>query len=123
MTPRLRDRALAVFVASTIVAACGSDAPTSTVTGLVQAGPSCPVEQPGRPCPPTPVTAPVVVTHDGSVVVRVTADAEGRFRVDLEEGVYTIEVLTAGLPSCPPTDLTVGPAPVAVTIDCDSGIR
>src|SRR5207249_1393233 len=46
-----------------MVAACGTPAaqPGTGIQGMVQAGPTCPVERIDSPCPPRPLAATVVV--------------------------------------------------------------
>ncbi|MGE5460026.1 MAG: MSCRAMM family protein [Solirubrobacterales bacterium] len=120
--------ALAISVLS--LASCGQDASgmkaETGVRGVVLAGPQCPVEQAGSPCPDEPMTnVEVQATTRGSVVATARTDAEGRFELPLEPGDYVIEaVLPAGPPSAKPTSVTVPSHGFAqVTVLVDTGIR
>jgi hypothetical protein len=119
---------LAIAVLS--LASCGEDASGTKaetgVRGVVLAGPQCPVEQAGSPCPDEPMAnVEVQATAGGSVVATARTDAEGRFELRLEPGDYVVEaVLPAGPPSAKPTSVTVpahGSAQVTVLVD--TGIR
>ncbi|HEX2856606.1 MAG TPA: hypothetical protein VHO26_03870 [Propionibacteriaceae bacterium] len=94
--------------------------------GYVMAGPTCPVERPGHPCPPRPVSETVDArTGVGTTVASTRSDAHGRFALDLSPGVYTLVVLTpTGWPRCPAVSVTVRSAtPVRADISCDTGLR
>jgi hypothetical protein len=97
------------------------------VRGVVVAGPQCPVEQIGSPCPDQPFVGTVRASAlDGSVVAEVDTDREGRFRIPLDPGTYVLDVEVPG--GGPPTST---PQPVrvedgrftAVTLQVDTGIR
>jgi hypothetical protein len=120
--------ALAVVIPS--LASCGeniSGAPTETgVRGIVLAGPQCPVEQEGSPCPDEPMPGvQVQATAGGSVAGTTRTDADGRFELRLPPGDYLLEaVLPPGPPSAKPTSVTVPPRGFAqVTVLVDTGIR
>ena len=109
------------------IASCSGAGGTSGVRGEVVAGPECPVEQIGSPCPDLPFTGTVrASTLDGSVVAEVETDRQGRFRIPLEPGSYVVDVVLAG-----GGPATATPEPVRVeegrftTVDLvvDSGIR
>ncbi len=102
--------------------------PTGTgIEGRVVIGPTCPVERVGSPCPDRPHQADLRVRSvvSGDVVASARSDGEGRFRVDLPPGDYTVEPILRGVfPSGAPTEVTVRPGRyTAVTIRLDSGIR
>jgi hypothetical protein len=120
--------ALAISVLS--LASCGQDASGTKaetgVRGVVLAGPQCPVEQAGSPCPDEPMAnVEVQATAGGSAVATARTDAQGRFELPLEPGDYVIEaVLPAGPPSAKPTSVTVPPHGFSqVTVLVDTGIR
>ncbi|HZT66712.1 MAG TPA: carboxypeptidase regulatory-like domain-containing protein [Acidimicrobiales bacterium] len=96
------------------------------VYGYVTAGPTCPVEQAGNPCPPKPVSGQVQA-HDsgGATVASTTTDSSGGYALALAPGSYTLVVVTgSSFPRCPNTPVTVGSgAPSRVDISCDTGIR
>jgi hypothetical protein len=113
-----------------ILAACGTPAaqPGTGIQGMVQVGPTCPVEQLNSPCPPRPLGATIVVRDgNGTVVTRFHSGADGRFKVNLAAGSYTLLGLTVGssfLPRPIPTSVTVTQGTYAwVTVQYDSGIR
>jgi len=103
-------------VAATLAAGCSrasSPASSSGVEGRATAGPTCPVERAGSPCPERPVGGAVVfVQRDGHQVARFTTDADGMFRVALDPGTYTL-VPASGRP------FPIG-RPVAVTVSAGS---
>ncbi|TMD21958.1 MAG: hypothetical protein E6I99_11225 [Chloroflexi bacterium] len=125
MTYRIASIALAL-----LVAACGTPAaqPGTGIQGTVQAGPTCPVERINSPCPPHPLAATVVVRDgSGTEVTRFHSGADGRFKVDLAPGSYTLVGLNIGtgfLPRPIPTSVAVTRgAYTSINVEYDSGIR
>jgi hypothetical protein len=121
---------LALAISVLALASCGEEASGTKAgtgaRGVVLAGPQCPVEQEGSPCPDEPMSnVEVQATAGGSVVGTARTDAAGRFELLLEPGDYLIEaVLPAGPPSAKPTSVTVPPHGFAqVTVLVDTGIR
>lgn len=124
-------------IASTVgLAACGTVQATSTspttpadigvVIGRVTAGPTCPVERIGHPCPPRPLIGNEVQAHAGTRVVASThTTADGTYRLQLTAGSYAIVTLVPNmLPRCPPHTVNVTAGRVTRTdVDCDTGIR
>src|SRR5436309_13319961 len=106
MTSRIMSVALALMVA-----ACGTPAAQrgTGIQGTVQAGPTCPVERINSPCPPRPLAATVVVRDgSGAEVTRCHSGVDGRFKVDLAPGRYTLVGLSIGtrfLPRPTPTSV------------------
>jgi 5-hydroxyisourate hydrolase-like protein (transthyretin family) len=95
------------------------------VAGRVTAGPTCPVEQVGHPCPPQPVSATIKAQQARRTVTRTQSDSDGRYAMRLAPGRYTLVVQTGSqFPRCPTTPVTV-PRNQVVTVDisCDTGIR
>ena len=90
-----------------------------TLRGLVEASPTCPVEQAEQPCPPQPVPNRTVLieTPDGAAVARVTTDQHGQFEIDLPAGTYALHVPPGATP------FPVQRKPQTVTVELDSGIR
>ncbi len=90
-------------------------------------GPTCPVEQAGSPCPDRPLATDLEIVSGSDVVATVRSGSDGRFRVALEPGRYTIRPggdTTVGLPRGTPVDVTVSPHTfTSVTVPFDSGIR
>ena len=94
--------------------------------GYVTAGPTCPVERPGHPCPPRPVSDDVDVRDvNGATVASTHSDSHGRYTIDLSPGSYTLVVVTrSGRPRCPETQVSVRPGSATrADISCDTGIR
>jgi len=116
------------LVAIVALAGCGSAAAgdgSSGVNGLVVVGPTCPVEQVGSPCPDRPLSTDLEILRGSRVVATVHSGEDGRFRVALAPGPYTIgPKQTSGFPIGRPVQVTVKPhAFTSVTITFDSGIR
>ena len=117
---------LALFVAG-----CGPSPATplnSGIQGIVQVGPTCPVERINSPCPPRPMAATVVVRNNqGADITRFQSGADGRFKVGLAPGTYTLVGLPIGssfLPRPIPTNVTVvAGSYTSVNVEYDSGIR
>lgn len=125
MTSRIVSIAVAL-----VVAACGAQAaqPGTGIQGIVQAGPTCPVERVNSPCPPRPLAATVVVRDgSGAEVTRFHSAVDGRFKVDLAPGSYTVVGLNIGtsfLPRPIPTSVTVTAGSyTSINVEYDSGIR
>jgi hypothetical protein len=113
-----------------LLSACGTSAggprsASGAVTGVVYAAPSCPTERVNSPCPPRPVAGAEVVafqsqhrrgaTHTGN---------DGRFRLDLDFGHYTIRATNAGgYGSTTTTEVDISASRVSVELTVDSGIR
>jgi len=123
-------RLIASFVSALLLAACGTAAaqPGTGIEGIVQVGPTCPVERLNSPCPPRPLSATIVVRdRSGTEVTRFRSGADGRFRVDVSPGTYTLVGQNVGsgfLPRPIPTSVSVTPGNYAfVTVEYDSGIR
>jgi hypothetical protein len=101
----------------------------SGIQGRVTIGPQCPVEIAGSPCPDAPFAATITVLQaGGDPVLHVATGDDGRFRIPLPPGTYTIEAeplppggIARMLPVRP---VTVRPdAYSAVAVSFDSGIR
>jgi hypothetical protein len=109
-----------------LATACTGGAPyPSGITGTVLAGPACP--GPARlesPCSDRPAAVQLVFLKDGAQVASVPSFADGRFKVDLPAGRYTIRGAGTGFPIV--REMTVDvPADrhVDVTVHADTGIR
>lgn len=89
------------------------------------AGPTCPVEQVGKPCPPAPVRATVEARIGARTVGSGQTSATGMYTFAVPPGSYTLVVVGSGpFPRCPDTPAQVSPGAVtAVNILCDTGIR
>ena len=117
------------FAAVTALSGCASDDPelVASVTGVVELGPTCPVETEDAPCPPAPAAGVTVeIRQHGEVTVTsTTTDADGRF--DLAAPAGDVEVVASsseGLPSEDIETLTLDPGDdVEVELTLDTGIR
>jgi hypothetical protein len=120
-------RAIAVVLAIGLATtACSHGAGQRGIDGTVRAGPTCPVERAGSPCPPRVWTGTVRASTSGASYEAVT-DAQGRFAMDLPPGTYEIVAVTdGGPPTGVPTIVTVhegeGPSQ-RVDLTVDTGIR
>jgi hypothetical protein len=100
----------------------------SGIEGMVVTGPSCPVERANSPCPDLPITAQVTVKdRSGVTVLTATAGSDGRFKIALAAGTYSLTAVRPGLArfnqSSPVTVTVRSGAYTSVTIRIDSGIR
>ncbi|MFL5736845.1 MAG: hypothetical protein ACJ76P_05865 [Actinomycetota bacterium] len=124
----MRRAALAWIVLGVgLLAACGRSGPGSAdagIEGLVRVGPACPVVQAGSPCPDRPLATELEIVRGSDLVATVPSDHDGRFRVALDPGTYTIRSHDPGIPTLRPVEVTVPPhAFASVTLTFDSGIR
>ncbi|MEO8106931.1 MAG: carboxypeptidase-like regulatory domain-containing protein [Actinomycetes bacterium] len=107
---------------------CGAGEPdlVATVSGIVEQGPTCPVETLDSPCPPAPaVGARVDVLQKGTVVASTTTDADGRFQLTAPAGTVEVRATsTDGLPSQDAETFTLGAGDdVEARLLLDTGIR
>ena len=117
-----------------VTAACGSRtagarpaAATGVIFGIVQAGPTCPVESSAHPCRARPLGGAEVRARSARTGVTVSArtGTAGRFSIRLSPGEYVLTVATTGVfPRCPRVGVSIrtGTA-VRAKITCDTGIR
>lgn len=70
----------------------GQPQPEAWLSGTVVKGPMCPgPARPDRPCPDKPVRGTFqILDGAGEVVATFTTDEEGRFRIRLSPGEYTV---------------------------------
>ena len=102
----------------------------SGIEGKVVKGPMCPVERSDQPCPDKPVEAEIEIQgpDDQDNKLRIRSGEDGRFRIDLAPGKYTLTPISPN-PGAPPR----APGPQSVTVESgkytqvtvkyDSGIR
>lgn len=101
------------------------DIRNSGIEGQVILGPLSPVEQPGV-INHRPYQAIVsVMDQEGKTVAKLQSDVNGRFRITLEPGTYTLRPESPGFyPSAPQRSVTVSENQfTSVRIAYDSGIR
>lgn len=131
---RLVPKLAVALTTSVLLIGCGSRADPSPgprpdqgfVSGVVQAGPTCPVETIESPCPPMLVEGAVVeLQQDGKVVASGHTNAQGEFRLESPVGQVTVTAkATAGLPSEDSQTVAVEAGKTtAVVLALDTGIR
>ena len=129
---RYRVLALAALFALIVGGAALRHAKSSGISGLILAGPTCPLERvPSVPgCAPRPLVATVRISRSGA---RARADSvrsgsDGHFSVELSPGAYTVEGTPqpAGPFPRPPRPLQVRVSRgrfTTITLTYDTGIR
>jgi hypothetical protein len=111
------------------VASCGGHGAgdgTSGIRGQALAGPQCPVETQGSPCPPVPYEGTVVATDvESGADYTVDTDAQGRFELSLEPGTYEVSIVSdSSPPFAKPQTVTVEPGSFReIVVSVDTGIR
>ncbi len=117
----------ALVAGGVLLLGCGqpSGANFRTVSGTVAAGPTCPAERVGSPCPSRPLqTTVLIVSRFGRVVASTRSDGQGRYVVRVAPGSYLVVVQTAVWPRCPMTRIVVDASrPTRANVLCDTGIR
>ena len=99
---------------------------SSGIRGQALAGPQCPVEVAGSPCPDAPWQGTVVAIDTSSGDrYSVETDDEGRFELRLAPGSYevTIDAETSPPSAKPQTVSVAAGAFTDVTVSVDTGIR
>jgi hypothetical protein len=94
--------------------------------GVVDAGPTCPVQRAGQSCPPRPLSAKVSARDDaGRTVAATRTDAVGGYRLTMAPGAYTLVVDSGSpFPVCKPVDVSITPGGrTRADVHCDTGIR
>ena len=121
-------RLVPVLVALAL-AACGGEGEgdaTSGIRGRALAGPQCPVEIEGSPCPDVPFEGTVIAT-DVATGDAATAEtnAEGRFELELPPGTYEVSIVSESAPpfAKPQTVEVESGAFTAIVVAVDTGIR
>ena len=83
-----------IVIIAIMLTACTSINPTPTdsgVEGQALIGPMCPVVQEGQECPDQPYQATLTVNSpNGGKIVQVQTDEEGKFKIPLAPGEYTL---------------------------------
>ncbi len=103
----------------------------SGVSGQVLLGPICPVESypPDPNCAAkgyeTTIQVIAVGSPKSSPFTTAKTDKDGRFKITLPPGDYTLQPIGAKVfPSCSSVNITVKPATILqVNLSCDTGIR
>jgi Carboxypeptidase regulatory-like domain len=119
----------ALVLVAVAVASCGgvgSGDGTSGIRGQALAGPQCPVEIEGSPCPPVPYEGTVIATDvESGAEFTADTDADGRFELPLEPGTYQVSIVSDSQPPfAKPQSVTVEPGSFAeIIVSVDTGIR
>ena len=121
-------RLVALFCTAALVAVAGAEAATSrgTLAGTVRRGPVSPVCVAEQPCDEPARGVTLVFWRNGAAAARVVTTAEGRYRVRLAAGSYSVRRLGSGA-----TDRRLQPNRVRVyagrlvhvALSIDTGIR
>lgn len=128
---------LGVYVLFLLLAACNTSDQTSSqqvgttgkngIEGTVTIGPTCPVQRLGDPsCDDRPYQGIIHVSGTNkNQVAKIQADINGKFKLELEPGNYTLEPQVFSVyPRASNQDVTVvAGAFTTVNIQYDSGIR
>jgi hypothetical protein len=119
----------ALVLVAVALASCGGSGAgdgTSGIRGQALAGPQCPVEVQGSPCPDLPYEGTVIVTDaESGEEFTVETDSEGRFALTLEPGTYEVSIVSeTSPPFAKPQTVTVEPRSFTeITVSVDTGIR
>jgi len=121
-------RTLLVAIVASLLVSCASGAaspPSGGIEGTVTAGPTCPVEIQGSPCPPGVWTGTVRATASDGAVHAAQTDADGRYHLALPPGTYTVVPVIegSGPPIVKPVTVNVGAAMQRLDLQVDTGIR
>jgi hypothetical protein len=85
-------RALAALAAVAAASSAGAATTPSGLRGLVTRGPIVPVCAAGQPCSAPAKNITIVFSRSGRVVRRATTNDQGRYRVRLAPGLYTVRL-------------------------------
>jgi hypothetical protein len=121
-------RALVLFssIALATAAAAQATAPRGTLAGVVMRGPVSPVCVAEQPCDMPAKNVTLLFTRRGQPVGRIVTGADGRYRLRLPAGLYTVRrASVTGIDRrLSPTRAQVrGGAVVHVEFHIDTGIR
>jgi hypothetical protein len=120
-------RRIVVAVTAIGLVACASNASSAPggIEGSVTAGPTCPVEMQGSPCPPQVWTGTVRATAADGTEHETLTDAAGHYQLQLAAGTYTVVpvVQDAGPVLAKPVTVTVGDSMQTLDLQVDTGIR
>jgi hypothetical protein len=85
-------RALVALVAALVASPAGAATSSSGLRGLVTRGPIAPVCVAGQPCSEPAKDVTLVFSRNGRVVRRARTNDQGRYRVALAPGLYTVRL-------------------------------
>jgi len=114
----------AVLAGQPFAVLCAAPGAGSGVHGIALAGPQCPVEMAGVPCPDLPVDVDLAFRQGATTVATVQTGNDGKFSVPLPPGTYQVTTTGSLFPSLAPLEVTV---PVDgytwLELRLDTGIR
>jgi hypothetical protein len=121
----MRTIALVLVPLTLVACAAGANAQSGGIEGTVSAGPTCPVEIQGSPCPPGLWTGTVRATAADGTSHETETDDHGGYRLALEPGTYTVAPVVEGPgpPIAKPVTVTVGDVMQRLDLQVDTGIR
>jgi hypothetical protein len=121
-----------LLIAVALFACAGGSDDVSTrgsqgIRGTVLAGPQCPVETAGSPCPPEPASrVRVEIRRAGDLVAEAVTDPRGEFSADVDPGTYQLQAAPdqqGFVASKPVTVVVRDGAYTNVDVTVDTGIR
>ena len=83
---------LAAFAAAVAASSAGAATTPSGLRGLVTRGPIMPVCVAGQPCSGPAKNVTLVFSRNGRVMRRATTNDQGRYRVRLAPGLYSVRL-------------------------------
>jgi hypothetical protein len=116
-----------IALACGLVACARSSTPgtSSGIFGSVTAGPTCPVERVGSPCPPVIWTGDVRATNQSGRTFDARTDDHGTYTLMVAPGTYEVVPVTSGGPPTgkPMSVVVIAGATQRVDLTVDTGIR
>ena len=123
--------ALLALIATLVLACCQAPSSGQAITGIVTAGPFCPVvsEPPDPACDDRPVAGAEIVVRNasGETVARVRTAEDGTFSLSLASGRYELvpQAVEGLMGTALPVEITVedGLPGAPIELSYDTGIR
>jgi len=116
-----------ICAAAVLVSGGAAATPRTGLWGVVTRGPIVPVCVAGQPCSAPARHVQLVFSQNGQALAQATTDDNGKYRLPLKAGVYTVKVGTQGARvgrGLEPTKVhTVATRWVRVDFSLDTGIR
>src|SRR5438093_12951246 len=120
------NRGIGTVILVVLLGACANSALSakdSGIQGTAIYGPTCPVQRVGGPSCQRPYSA-VITFRDGQTAATIRSGTDGKFRIELPPGTYTVGAQGNGPPTVKPFEVIVKPhAFTTITVMFDSGIR
>ncbi len=123
---------LLFIITALFISGCSSaGSETGILQGKVSIGPISPVERPGEtpiiPCEVYEARKIVVYNEKGNELIQqIDIDCDGRYKTELNPGIYTIDINRIGIDHSPDVPQKVeirSSITVRLDIDIDTGIR